>query len=239
VEKELVQQLSRVSHFKSLPLKDITAIVSAGRVRRIPVGELVFREGAPSAGLFVLLSGLIHLVKVGPQGQEFIMAVIKPVIMFNEVAALDCEANPASARAAEGSLVWNVPCDRFQKLLESYPIVGLGLLKVMASRNRLLVNQYEDLSFRPVMGRLAKLFMELSQNGVKPINRREFPNTRLAAMVATVPEVMSRVMKTLNTEGFITMTREYIQIESPFDLTDLYEGLIDHKGKSTVGLDNP
>jgi len=67
----LIQQLSRVSHFKRLPLKDIAAIVvSVGQVKRYPAGELVFHEGQPSAGLFVLLSGLIHLVKVGPQGRR-------------------------------------------------------------------------------------------------------------------------------------------------------------------------
>lgn len=226
----LIQQLHRVRHFRNLPLTDIAAIVTAGRVKRFSSGEMLFHEEQPGAGLFVLLSGLVHLVKTGPQGQEFIMAVIKPVIMFNEVAALDCGPNPAGARAAEDCLVWNVSCERFQDLLDRYPVVGLGLLRVMATRNRQLVSQYESLCFRPVLARVAGLLNEISQAGQDEIDRRKYSNTRLAAMVPTVPEVFSRVMKTLSREGLISLTRDSIRVNDTPGLKNFAEGALEIKG---------
>jgi CRP-like cAMP-binding protein len=82
---DLIAQLQRVEHFKRLPEVDVRAIVTAGRVRRFAAGEILFAEGAPCAGMFVLLTGQVHLRKLGPQGQESILAVIEPVIMFNGV----------------------------------------------------------------------------------------------------------------------------------------------------------
>ena len=58
---------------------------------------------AVCAGMFVLLAGQVHLRKLGPQGQESILAVIEPVIMFNEVAVLDGGPNLTTAVAAQDS----------------------------------------------------------------------------------------------------------------------------------------
>ena len=159
---DLIAQLQRVEHFKRLPEVDVRAIVTAGRVRRFAAGETLFAEGAPCAGMFVLLTGQVHLRKLGPQGQESILAVIEPVIMFNEVAVLDGGANLTTAVAAQDCTVWQIGCDRFQALLARYPMIGLGLLRVLARRNRFLVSQVEDLSFRTVQARAAKLLLDLS-----------------------------------------------------------------------------
>jgi CRP/FNR family cyclic AMP-dependent transcriptional regulator len=227
----LIHQLSQVSHFKRLPLKDVAVIVSAGRVHHTPAGGMIFLESQPSAGLWVLLSGLVHLIKTGPQGQEAILAVIQPVIMFNEVAALDGGSNPAGARAVEDCLLWNVAYERFQQLLENYPIIGLGLLKVLARRNRALVDQYEDLSFKTVLSRAAKLLLELSREGREPVDRRKYPNTRLAARLATAPEVFSRALKIFKQDGLIVVTTGTIGVAKPELLRICAQGLAErHSG---------
>lgn len=220
---DLAPQLQRVEHFKRLPESDVRTIVTAGRLRRFSAGEIVFGEGEPCAGMFVLLEGRVHLRKLGPQGQESILAVIEPVIMFNEVAVLDGGANLATAVAAEDCVMWQVGCDRFQELLQRYPMIGLGLLRVLARRNRFLVGQYEDLSFRTVQARTAKLLLDLSDNGQQPIDRRQYPNHELAARIATVPEAFSRALKYLKHNGCITCTRTVITVCCIPDLAILAE----------------
>ena len=123
---DLIAQLQRVEHFKRLPEVDVRAIVTAGRVRRFAAGETLFAEGAPCAGMFVLLTGQVQLRKLGPQGQESILAVIEPVIMFNEVAVLDGGPNLTTAAAAQDCMVWQIGCDSFQVLLARYPMLGLA-----------------------------------------------------------------------------------------------------------------
>jgi signal-transduction protein with cAMP-binding, CBS, and nucleotidyltransferase domain len=79
----LLESIKTVRHFRKLNLGELTAIISAGQVRRFRIGETIFTEADPCAGMFVLIRGMVHLCKTGPQGQVNIMAVIEPVIMFN------------------------------------------------------------------------------------------------------------------------------------------------------------
>jgi len=220
---DLIAQLQQVEHFKRLPEADARAIVTAGRVRHFAAGETIFAEGAPCAGMFVLLTGQVHLRKLGPQGQESILAVIEPVIMFNEVAVLDGGPNLTTAAAAQDCMVWQIGCDSFQALLARYPMIGLGLLRILARRNRFLVSQVEDLSFRTVQARAAKLLLDLSDCGAQPIDRRKHPNHELAARIATVPEAFSRALNTFKRTGCITSTRSALAVHCSEDLAALAE----------------
>jgi CRP/FNR family transcriptional regulator, cyclic AMP receptor protein len=217
---DLITQLQRVEHFKRLPAADVRAIVTAGRVRQFAAGETIFAEGEPCAGMFVLLEGRVHLRKLGPQGQESILAVVEPVIMFNEVSVLDGGPNLATAVAVQACRVWQIGGENFQALLGRYPMVGLGLLRVLAARNRFLVSQYEDLSFRTVQARAAKLLLDLSAGGSQPIDRRKYPNHELAARIATVPEAFSRALHVFRRNGCIVCTRTAITVCCIEDLAE-------------------
>ena len=102
----LVSRLAKVRHFKVLPPTAIREIVTSGRVQSHSTGSIIFHEGWDCAGLFVLFRGRVHLCKTCFQGQESIISVIEPVIMFNEVAALDGDVNPFTAVAFQKSITW-------------------------------------------------------------------------------------------------------------------------------------
>jgi CRP/FNR family transcriptional regulator len=218
---DLIAQLQNVAHFRNLPETDIRAIIGAGRLRRFAAGEVVFVEGEPCAGMFVLLQGQVHLRKLGPQGQESILAIVEPVIMFNEVPVLDGGPNLATAVAAIDSLTWQIGCEAFQALVQRYPQIGLGLLRVLARRNRFLIAQYEDISFRSVQARAAKLLLDLSDEGQRPIDRRKHPNHQMAAQIATVPEAFSRALNGFKQRRAIICARTEITVSDPAALAIL------------------
>lgn len=219
----LVYRMSAVPHFRKFTINDLKTIVCSGQVLRFPAGANIFFEGGPCSGLHVLIAGKVHLSKTGPQGQSTILAVIKPVIMFNEVAVLDGKPNPVTAIAAQDSVTWQISHERFHPLVERYPALGLSLLKVLASRNRSLLAQCENIAFRTTLGRTAKILLETSLNGQKRISRREHSNLELAAKVATVPETFSRSIQTLRHKGVIDCSREHITICQPGLLAELAE----------------
>lgn len=211
----LVESLGRVEHFKRLSEADRAAIVRAGQTRAFPAGAIIYREGEASAGMFVLFSGHVHLLKLGPQGQQSIVAEIEPVIMFNEVTVLDGGANLTTAIAVQECVTWNISHANFQALVQRYPMIGLGLLRVLAARTRNLMAQYEDLSFRSVLARTAKPLLDLSVRGTRPIQRKEYPNADLAARISTVPEALSRSLQVFRKNGDITCTRATITVNQP------------------------
>jgi len=217
----LIARLGGVSHFHHLSETDRTRIVSAGQIHFYPAGSMIFEEGGDCAGLFVLFKGYVNLCKLGLQGQETIISVIKPVIMFNEVAVLDGGPNPLSARAVEDCATWRLSHEAFLSLAKNYPEVGTGLLRILASRFRAILNQYEDLLSRPVCARTAKIILDLSRHGSVPVDRRHHSNQELAAMAATGPEVFSRALKRLREAGVIDCTRAEIRVRKPDNLAEI------------------
>lgn len=220
IRDNLVDQLARVEHFRNLNRSELESIVLAGRIQRAARGSILFLEGEPCAGMFVLLEGRVNLCKGVSQAQENIVAVIKPIIMFNEVAALDGGPNPVTARTAQDCLIWRISFEAFQELLQRLPNVCFGLLRVLARRNRLLLDQYENLT-RPILKRLAMLLLELSQTGRLPIDRRQYSLEELARHIATAPEVVSRTLNLLQAQGGITYDRKHITVLSPQKLIKL------------------
>jgi CRP/FNR family transcriptional regulator len=217
----LLDQLRTVHHFRSLPDAELSAILSSGNILRVPAGKILFRELEECGGMHVLIKGQVHLTKLGPQGQENIIAIIQPVIMFNEVAVLDGGTNPVTATALQDSLLWRIGCGEFQALLEKIPMVGISLLRVLASRNRMLMAHYEDLAFRTVLGRTAKLLLDLSQNGKQPVQRSEHSIQEMASRVASVPEAISRSLNLLKNDGVIESSRTVIYILQPDKLAEI------------------
>lgn len=219
--RALVKRMGRLPHFQKLSAADLETIIQSGRIRRVRAGTTLFWEDEPCAGLFVLLTGQVHLHKISPEGRDNIMTVVEPVGMFNEVAVLDGGLNPATAIATRESTLWRIDREAFHALMEQYPQIALGLLPVLAARNRWLVSKYEDLSFRSVRARTAKLLLELSQYGHHPINRQEHTITTLAAQTCTVPEAISRALAYFRDQGHILSNRSQIVVLQPDELAQL------------------
>jgi CRP/FNR family transcriptional regulator len=210
--ERLIERLKSVPHFKNTPDESIRDIVLSGQIMRVRKGETIFHEGQESAGLHVLFQGKVNLIKTGIQGQETIIMVIKPVIMFNEVSVLDGGPNPVSAIAMQDCVMWRISCQAYQALMSRYPKMGTGLLRVLAKRNRAMLNHIEDLSSRPVLARTAKVLLDLSQNGQNSINRTAHSNNEIAALVSSVPGAISRSLKNIRQMGYIECTRNRITI---------------------------
>jgi CRP/FNR family transcriptional regulator len=208
----LTDRLSRVEHFRDLTLAEVHEVIAAGTLHCYPKDAVIFVEGDRGTGLFVLLSGQVQLCKLSADGQIAILAVFDPVIMFNEVSALDSGPAPTTVVATEPCVVWTIPPAYLEAMIRAHTAIGLGLLRVLANRNRHLVGQFEDLSFRSVLARTAKLLLELSAGGLRPIDRRKFPNHQLAARIATIPEAFSRSLRVFRDGGALLCNYKSIQV---------------------------
>ena len=208
----LAERLHQVKQFNDIPIEYVEKIIADGDIKEYRKGEYIFHERNDCAGLFVLITGQVNLSKLGPDGREGILNTLEPVIMFNEVAALDGGLNPVTANAHTDVRLWHVGHVKFQQLLHEFPQIGLSLLGVLARRNRLLLTHYGDLSFRSVQARLAKQLVNLSEYGSRVINRRENPIHLIAARIITTPEAVSRTLMVLKSAKIIDASRCEIKV---------------------------
>jgi CRP/FNR family cyclic AMP-dependent transcriptional regulator len=200
--------LRKAQLFASLTEAEIRALCSRVSKRNFRRGELLFNEGDPCSGLFLVASGKIRIFKLSPAGREQILAVEGPGSSFAELPVFDGGNYPASASASEDAEVVFISRKDFQNYCREHPDVALKVLAVVGSRLRRLVGIIEDLSFTTVRQRLIALLLRLTRGSgtsTKEGVRVELTKTHqdLAAELGTVRELVSRNLSRLQAEGFL------------------------------------
>lgn len=98
--------------------------------RELAAGEVVFTEGAPASGLFIVLSGKIEIIK-GSGAEEVRLSEVGPDGIFGEMGLIsEGGVRAATARASEPSLLLEVRNNPIHMLSELGEVhASLVLLK--------------------------------------------------------------------------------------------------------------
>lgn len=171
-------------------------------------GELLFSEGDPCIGLFLIASGKIRIFKMSPNGREQVLAVEGPGSSFAELPVFDGGNYPASASVLEDAELLFISRKDFHNFCLEHPDVALKVIAVVGSRLRRLVGIIEELSFTTVRQRLIALILRLAQeDGASSKTGISIELTKshheLAAEMGTVRELVSRNLGRLQAEGFL------------------------------------
>jgi CRP/FNR family transcriptional regulator len=223
----MLDLLHRVPYFAGLPDNLLAELARVAVERRYSRGEIIFLEGEPCSGLYVVARGEVKIFKVSPQGREQILHQIGPGGTFNDVAALDGEPNPASAAAIADTTLHCITRADLRRLAHAYPALAWVLIESIARRARHLVGIVEDLSLRSVKARLAKLLLaEAERAAAQPeLDRTQMvTQAEMAARLGTVREMVGRGLRELAEEGLIVMDRHRIVIADREKLEAVAEG---------------
>lgn len=203
--------------FSGVSDPDLDLLVSIGRVRECPKGELLFADGDTALGFYVVLAGKVKIYKLSPEGKERILHIIHPVATFAEAAIFGSGLYPAYAEPLEKSLLFFLPKDAFLQALRSNSELSLGMIGGLSAYLRLFARQIEDMTFKDVPARLARFLIDHADGECVTLS---VSKTQLASHLGTVSETLSRTFRKLSDEGLISVSGKAIQI---LDLDTLEE----------------
>jgi CRP/FNR family transcriptional regulator len=189
--------------FSGLDTADLEALGSAMFQRSYPAGQIVLLEGAASSVLYVVQAGRLKLFKTSPKGREQVLRLLRPGDMFNEVAVFDAGPNPASAQAIEDCTLYLLRRRDLLRFVAERPGIALAITRLFAGRLREALALVEDLAFRDVTSRLAKILLE---------GQTRLTQELLAAMAGSRREVVGRALKALSADGAVKLERGKIHV---------------------------
>ena len=200
--------LAQAGLFAGLSETELNFLAQRAVARKFSAGELVFSEGDPCAGMYVVESGSIRIFKTSAGGREQVLSVDGPGGSVAELPVFDGGSYPASVSAVEDSTLLFIGKQDFQALCMAHPEVALKVLRVVGARLRKLVGIIEELSFTTVRHRLAAFLVRLAQReGTRVEGGVEVTlpasNQELAAQIGTVRELVSRNLSRFQSEKFI------------------------------------
>ena len=154
-----------------------------------------------------MAKGSVKTIKTSVDGREQVLRVMRHGDSFNDVPLFDDGPNPASAVALEATIIWGISKEKMLEFLRRYPRIAENVLRVFSQRLRQLVTLVEDLSFRHVTSRLAKMLLEYGEDGEHRLTQQE-----MASLVGTAREMVGRSLKGLEATGAIRVERKRITI---------------------------
>ncbi|HID57552.1 TPA: cyclic nucleotide-binding domain-containing protein [Candidatus Poribacteria bacterium] len=99
-EKDIIEVLRSTPIFADLSDRELRKIAQIAYQRVYNENETIFREGQSSAGLYIIKSGEVRIVKRSSQGKEITLAVLGEGDFFGEVGLLYKLPRTASAIAS-------------------------------------------------------------------------------------------------------------------------------------------
>lgn len=198
------EALRRVLFLKNLPEATLREIAQAGEERRLVKGELLFAEHERCIGLIVVLCGAVKVYKLDRRGRELTLGLEAPGGSVVEMPLFDGGNYPASAEAIEAdTVVLIVPRERFRVILRASPEIMEQAVRTLAVRMRKLMQMLEAQSLHSVRARLAAYLISVS--GGRAEFRLNETNEAIAGHIGTVREVVSRTLRSLKDDGFLTL----------------------------------
>jgi len=181
--------------FSDLDERELRAVAGTAVRKDYRKGQFVFREGEPSRGFAIMVSGTVKIYRVGPDGRERVFHVVQAGDAFAE-AAMFMEAYPATAETLTAATVVHIEKNSFKELLTRDPKLSFKIIGTLVKWLRQMRDALTDLTLKEVPARFASYVLSLPAEPGKPV-RITVTKTTVAQMLGTTKETLSRLLHRL------------------------------------------
>jgi len=203
MSETVVDILHECDLFSQVDGSGFQRLATLARLAKFPKGEVIFREGEPCPGAYVVGSGLVRVFKTGAGGKEHVLHIIGPGDTFAEVAAVGGFNCPAYAEAIAPTTCVLLPGDLLRTALQEDHQLCLGVLTGLTFWVRRLVGLMEDVVLRDAAGRVARFLLEAESDETGTI-RLPGLKRHVASHLNLTGETFSRILRRLVEAGLIS-----------------------------------
>ncbi len=215
------KELQRSPLFAGLDLEQLARIQAIGRVIEAKRRQVLFREGEPAEGIFVLLSGCVKIYKLSADGKQHILHVVHPGQAFAEAAVFMPKGYPAYAEALQKSKALLLPKGPFLTLLREEPTVSLNIIATLSRYLKQFSDRIEDLSLKDVSARLARWLLQTAEDKGRDFWDLDVTKGELASQLGTVSETLSRTLRKFQDADWILVRGRFVKVLDRRALQDL------------------
>jgi CRP/FNR family cyclic AMP-dependent transcriptional regulator len=209
----MIDSLKDIPLFSCLDDAEIEALREVARNKTFPKGTMLFSEGDESDNFYVICSGKVNVGKNDEEGREIILTMLGPGEYFGEMALMDGEPRSAFVMTKEATELLVITKKDFNNLLLANPGIMFNFLIGLQKRLREANKRLESLALMDVYGRVARLLTYLAGSSEPgSVVEDKLTHQEIASMVGASREMVSRVLKDLTTQGYISIRKKRVTI---------------------------
>lgn len=188
--------------FQALSPDTRRRLIDAGRIQAYAAGATMFVAGSMAAGLFVVLSGHVRVVR-SHEGRVQVVHHEGPGGTLGEVPFFADGVLPATAVASEATRCLVLNADALQRVMAADPALAALFLRRLARRVRELVERLDRGSSQPVVARLAAFLDARARAAPADAFTLGMSQGELAEELGTAREVIVRSLSQLRRSAVI------------------------------------
>jgi CRP-like cAMP-binding protein len=206
-----VENIGRLRYFDGVENDRLAGLPSLFNQKSFIKGQTIVSEGDSQESLHFVSTGVVKIFKTSSEGKEQIIKIVRPGESFNDVTVFSGSFCSYSAQALGNTVIYWIHKNDLLPVMEKNWRVVRNALEIISEQACLLMTLVEDLSFKNVTGRVAKILLQNSVPG--PEGYQRLTQYEMAAMAGTAREVVGRSLKNLEDSGAISLERHRIVIK--------------------------
>ena len=198
--------VTKVPIFSELSNEKLLEINSLVQKKEYKSGEIIYHEGDPSEYLYIIESGLVKLFKIGKNGNEYILRLLKSGQFFGELVLFKDDVLNSSAEAIGDCSICIIHKNDLEQLIKNSSEISYSILAAVTNRLNQAEIQLQSIVLEDAMEKTLRLLLELAkEDGIK--NEEgiliDLPLSRagLASLIGISNETLSRKLSELQEEG--------------------------------------
>jgi CRP-like cAMP-binding protein len=197
--------ICRVPLFTMLTPAQTSSLENVVEKRRFKRGDSIVEQGKNSNALFVVLAGRARVLMTDDSGREVILATLGAGDYIGEMSLIDNDVHSATVAAEMQTDVLVLQREDFSRCLSENSTMAMAVMRGLVKRLRHADQKIGSLALMGVYDRVANVLLEAGEqveDGVFQI-REKISRQDIAKMVGASREMVSRVMKDFEEQGFI------------------------------------
>jgi len=185
-----------------------------------PKNSTIIAAGDPTDAMYIVVSGRLKVVMSDKEGQEVILAILNQGEFFGEMGLIAQAPRSATVTTIEPCELLTITRADFNKCLQGNFDLTMNVIRGLVKRLREADKKIGSLALMDVYGRVARLLLEMAEtiDGQKVITKK-LTKRDIAKMIGASREMVSRVMKELQTSGRIEVRAGEILLRDSLALT--------------------
>jgi len=199
-------------------------------VRSIDYGaeELLFMEGAPAFGFYLVFTGAVKLVKRSAKGKSQILKIVGPGGLVGETTLFDKGLHNAYAKTLIPSKIGFIERGDFFYFLEHYPKTVFRFFEHISQELKTFQNKLAERSYASSKERLARLILALDRLHL------ELSRVELAEMAGVSSKTAIRTLGELESRGIVAIDNRRISVLKEEYLRRLIEPYSVHTDEAVI-----
>lgn len=210
--EDLTLRLSRAEFFNKLPEAECAELPKLAKRRWLQNGEFLCHQGDIWPNVIFLALGQLRWILLSAGGREYVLSTVESGDVLWGHSIFDDQPMPACIMAAKTSSVCQWPREVILPILYRNPSAMWELTRLQVRAMRRAREIIYGLAFQPVASRLAKLLLDRFARQENAPVERDLTLSEIAAMIASSPEVVCRLLHQFQTDGVLEITRANITL---------------------------